>query len=227
MKIAYVVHKSTLEADPNPYRAMVEHTGKATHEDVVRRVLESNTTVSESALQAVLTAYIKAVINLLLQGYSVSTPIGTIRLSIKGGFNSKTDTFDGNRHTLEINIYPNPALREAVQSGAEMQKVESHTPEPSLDEFTNVNTADVDSIITPGGMGQVRGRRLKFDPADPNQGIFFINGTETRVTVVGKNTATELMFLIPNLEPGQYALEVRSLFGQEQRSGRLDTLLTV
>lgn len=34
--------------------------------------------------------------------------------------------------------------------------------------------------------------------------------------------AAELMFLIPNLEPGQYTLEVRSLFGQEQRSGRLD-----
>ena len=62
---------------------------------------------------------------------------------------------------------------------------------------------------------------------DPNQGVFFINGTETRVTVVGKNTATELMFLIPTLDPGQYALEVRSAFGQEIRSGRLDTLLTV
>lgn len=62
---------------------------------------------------------------------------------------------------------------------------------------------------------------------DPNQGVFFINGAETRVTVVGKNTATELMFLIPTLDPGQYALEVRSAFGQEIRSGRLDTLLTV
>ncbi|MCB0165580.1 MAG: DUF4469 domain-containing protein [Anaerolineae bacterium] len=227
MKISYVVHKSTLETDPYPYRAMVEHTGKATHEDVIRRALEGNPAVNDAALQAVLTEYIKAVINLLLQGYTVSTPIGNIRLSIKGGFNSKTDTFDTNRHTLEVNIYPNAGLREAVQSGAEMQKVESHTPEPNLDEFTNVNTNDIDSIVTPGGMGQVRGRRLKFDATDPNQGVFFINGTETRVTVVGKNTATELMFLIPTLDPGQYALEVRSTFGQEVRSGRLDTLLTV
>ena len=81
--------------------------------------------------------------------------------------------------------------------------------------------------MIPGGMGQAVAHCLKFDAADPNQGIFFINGSETRVEIVGRNKGTELMFLIPNLEPGQYALEVRSIFGQEIRSGRLDTLLTV
>ena len=227
MKIYYVLHKSTLEADPNPYRAIVEHTGKATHEDVIQRVLEGNPAVSEAALEAVLKEYIKGVINLLLQGYTVCTPIGYISLSIKGGFNSKIDGYDKERHTLEVNIQVSPYLRDSVRSQANLQKVESHTPEPALDIFTNVNTDDIDSIVTPGGMGQVIGRRLKFDQTDPNQGIFFINGSETRVEIVGKNKGAELMFLIPNLDPGQYALEVRSAFGQEIRSGRLATLLTV
>ena len=35
------------------------------------------------------------------------------------------------------------------------------------------------------------------------------------------------MFLIPALDNGEYALEVRSTFGKELRSGRLDALLTV
>ena len=143
------------------------------------------------------------------------------------GFNSKVDGYDKERHTLEINIQASPYLRDTVRSQANLQKVESHTPEPSLDQFTNVNTDDIDAIITPGGMGQVRGHRLKFDAADPKQGIFFINGTETRVEIVGRNTGTDLMFLIPSLEVGQYALEVRSAFGQEILSGRLASSLTV
>ena len=227
MKISYVLHKSYLEADPSEYRASVDHTGKATHEDVIQRVLEGNPTVSEAGLLAVLKEYVQGVINLLLQGYTVCTPIGYLRLSIKGGFESNTDTFDPSRHTLEINIYANPELRRAVQENAELQKVESQKPRPNLTGFTNINTDDPDSVITPGGMGQLTGHRLKFDPADPQQGIFFINGSENRVEIVGKNTGTELMFLIPSLDNGEYALEVRSTFGKELRSGRLDALLTV
>lgn len=227
MKIAYALQKSTLPTDPNPYRASVDHTGKATQEDVIQRVLEGNPTVNEAGLLAVLTEHTDAVINLLLQGYSVYTPIGYIRLSIKGGFDSKTDLFDPSRHTLELNITPNSELRETVQRRAEMQKVENVKPRPSIDSFTNVNTDDIDTLVTPGGMGQLAGRYLKFDATDPQQGIFFVNGSETRVEVMGRNTSTELVFINPTLDPGQYVLEVRSAFGKQLRSGRLYPLLTV
>jgi len=69
-------------------------------------------------------------------------------------------------------------------------------------------------LVTPGGMGRLTGYRLKFDPTDPNQGIFFINGSTTQVDVVGKNNPSELMFLVPaNLQPGAYSLEIRSAIG--------------
>ncbi|MCA9362685.1 DUF4469 domain-containing protein [Candidatus Kaiserbacteria bacterium] len=50
------------------------------------------------------------------------------------------------------------------------------------------------AILSASHDGQVIGRRLKFDATDPNQGIFFINGSESRVEIVGKNKGTELMF---------------------------------
>jgi hypothetical protein len=66
-----------------------------------------------------------------------------------------------------------------------------------------------------GGMGQITGYRLRFDPSDPTQGIFFVNGSATRVTVAGKNDPSELIFLIPaSLTPGDYSLEVRSTMGR-------------
>jgi hypothetical protein len=85
--------------------------------------------------------------------------------------------------------------------------------------------------MTPGGMGQLAGEQLKFDPTDPAQGIFFVaaDGSEARVEVVDKNTGGELIFLIPaSLTSADYTLVVRSHlnFG-ELRSGNFNATLMV
>lgn len=85
--------------------------------------------------------------------------------------------------------------------------------------------------LTPGGMGQIVGHRLKFDASDENQGIFFVaaDGTATRVTVVGRNMPADLMFMVPDgLTAGEYTLEVRAAFASNDvRSGALAVTLTV
>ncbi len=78
-------------------------------------------------------------------------------------------------------------------------------------------------------MAQVTGYRLNFDPADTSQGIFFVNGSATRVSIVGKNNPSELMFLVPaSLTPGDYMLEIRSTMGNGAvRTGVLAHTLTI
>ena len=81
-------------------------------------------------------------------------------------------------------------------------------------------------------MGQIIGHRLKFDPADPQQGIFFIasDDSETRVAIVGKNKPGELIFLVPDgLASGEYLLEVRAIprGSHDLRTGALKATLTV
>ena len=105
-------------------------------------------------------------------------------------------------------------------------------PRPNPVEFTDVNTGERDSLLTPGGMAQVVGHRLKFDPADAAQGISFVaeDGAETKVDVVGRNKPADLMFIVPqSLAPGDYTLEVRAVThgSDEVRSGALDAVLTV
>ena len=60
-----------------------------------------------------------------------------------------------------------------------------------------LNSSELNSRVTPGRMGQITGHRLRFDPGDTSQGIFFVNGSATRVSVAGKNDPSELMFLVP------------------------------
>ncbi|OGB67431.1 MAG: hypothetical protein A2Y94_10395 [Caldithrix sp. RBG_13_44_9] len=84
--------------------------------------------------------------------------------------------------------------------------------------------------MTRGGIGQITGHRLKFDPEDTKQGIFLVaeDGTETRITMVGVNKPSQLMFSIPSSLPaGNYTLEVRVIFSSKLRSGKLTETLSV
>jgi hypothetical protein len=129
---------------------------------------------------------------------------------------------------MRMSFTPGPRLRRSMQQ-AQVQKQEGgeHLPRP-LD-YTDLNSGELNSQVTPGGMAQLTGYRLKFDPSDPNQGIFFVNGSPTRVSIVGKNGPSELMFLVPpDLTPGDYNLEVRSTMGNGTvRTGVLAETLTV
>ena len=85
-----------------------------------------------------------------------------------------------------------------------------------------------------GNIGQLSGSRLKFDPAEADEGLYFVAdaGGETEVTVVQKNKPSQLVFLVPaGLAAGTHHLEVRARMGtgtaaRELRSGRLDAPLT-
>ena len=80
---------------------------------------------------------------------------------------------------------------------------------------------------------QLSGSRLKFDPAEADEGIYFVSTVagETKVTTVQKNKPSQLVFLVPALAAGTYHLEVRARMGsgtsaRELRIGRLDSTLT-
>ncbi|HZL11128.1 MAG TPA: DUF4469 domain-containing protein [Prolixibacteraceae bacterium] len=77
----------------------------------------------------------------------------------------------------------------------------------------------------------MRGSRLKYEVADPAQGIFLIaaDDTETRVITVARNKPAQLDFLVPALNSGEYKLEIRAIIykGKELKTGVCPGSLTV
>lgn len=115
----------------------------------------------------------------------------------------------------------------------EVQKQESSDrSQPRPLNYTDLNSGEVNSVLTPGGMGRVTGYRLKFDPTDPEQGIFFMpagESTSGQAAVIAKNGPSELIFLVPaTLTKDDYTLEIRSTMGNGTvRTGVLADTLTV
>jgi hypothetical protein len=213
MPISFSLHKNTLSGDANQFRAVVQSAGTLDYEQIIDLVVKQNSTVTRADTLAVLDNLFTVIEDALLLGLNVNTPGANYRASVKGSFDSDTDGFTPGRNTVEAAISPGLRLRRAMQR-AQVQKQESGFNRPRPTNYLDLNTADLNRQITPGGMGQITGYRLKFDPADPAQGIFFVNGTTTRVSVVGHNGPSKLMFLVPaGLAPGDYNLEIRSTMG--------------
>jgi hypothetical protein len=111
-----------------------------------------------------------------------------------------------------------------------VQKEENLKPLPNPIQFKNLSNGRETNELVPGKVAQITGHRLNFDRYDPEQGIFLLNnGSSIRVEPDGKITNSELVFIVPTtLEPGEYKLEVRAMFGKSDlRSGRLAASLTV
>ncbi|NJO68903.1 MAG: DUF4469 domain-containing protein, partial [Bacteroidetes bacterium] len=98
--------------------------------------------------------------------------------------------------------------------------------------FTNMGNGAKNSLLTPGVMGIVQGKRLQFDESDPEQGVFLLmeeSNRSCKVEEIFKNSFSQLYIKIPgDLKPGSYQLQVRSnLKTKTLRSGTLHAKLKV
>ncbi|GIK43023.1 MAG: hypothetical protein BroJett011_68560 [Chloroflexota bacterium] len=230
MSISYSLQKNYLTNGANNYRAVVQFNGVIDLEGIIDRMVARGTVTSKASAMAALEDYFATIESAVLDGFKVTTPMETYGISIRGNFDGQTDGFTPGRHSTEAVVSPGPRLRRAIRDKVHPQKQIATEVRPILLEYIDTNTGERDSVLTPSGLGQLAGHRLKFDPADYTQGIFLLGGegSAIRVEIIAKNTATELIFLVPaGLAPGDYTLEVRALFSETIRSGSLAPTLTV
>jgi hypothetical protein len=230
MTITYTVHKNPLREEANEYRAIINFRDSLDLEDVVERMASRGTTVSKPDILATLHLYHEVLIELALDGYKICTPTANYGASIKGAFNGIGDLYSASRHKILPTVSRGRALAHAFRHNARAHKGQSRSYSPNLLTFTDVSSGERNTSLTPGGIGKINGNHLKFDPADPEQGIFFLggDGMATRVSLAPIVYPKELFFEIPRaLPPGEYRLQVRARAGLRMRQGDLIHSLTV
>jgi len=196
---------------------------------VIDRMVDRGSTVTRTDILGVLNDYHSTVQTLLLEGQRVNTPLANFRAVIRGTFHGPEDAFDAARHELRGSVSIGRGLRRAFRNHAQATRQEPVTPRPNPRQYVDLITNLVNTRVTPGGLGRVTGYRLKVDPGDAAQGIFFVGPDDeaVRVRVLARDTPRELIFANPYPLPrGRYRLEVGADFGTgEVRSGALDQTL--
>lgn len=154
------------------------------------------------------------------EGHSVSTPLFHVRPTISGLFEDFQDNFDSTRHQINIRTSTGARMRTFSNTiKAKKSIAKSQDPFPST--FVDAVTGKSNLNATAGGIAVLFGKRLRFDPFDAQQGIFFSPvhspEIEVRVTSYSGIKPSEIHFQVPSLEQGEYLITVKTM----KRNGKI------
>lgn len=231
MAIKYYLQPNPITPDPNDQSARVISNKVHDTDSITKEMLKRGSTITEADIRAVLNVFFTVVTDEVADGNSVNLPLVNIRSGISGVFTSITDSYDASRHIKKANLSAGVDLIRKMNE-ARVEKINVPTAAPALIAFTDVNSQTNNSILTPGGIGQIVGEELKFNTANAAEGIFFVatDNTTTQATVIASRTEGKIVFSVPALPAGTYTLEVRKGYGTTNlvvRSGALQDTLVV
>jgi hypothetical protein len=238
VKIRYTLHEYHFNGGKT-YRARVKYGRVVDLEGVIDDMNLPFSGLTRAVVVAILAEFARVILRLLLDGCKVVTPFGEFGLTIKGEFKDTLARFDGRKQHFEIKIKPEAWMQGQVKARARAQQVEARQRRPHLQTVLNMADESAQGILTPGEMVQVYGYDLKFDQADPRQGIFLLPvkadgrfkpaGAPVRIERIGYNKGRKLVFIVPaDLPPGAYLLEVCVRIGRSTlRRGQFREVLHV
>lgn len=231
--IKYYLESNPLTRKSNRLTARVMTTDTLYLKDIVKKAAKRGTSLTETDLMAAALLLSEVTSEEVARGKTVVLPLAVIRPTIRGVFNNVDDTFDESRHTKRASLKAGTMLTAKIQK-ARVEKLTGRSPAPVVTEFTDVTSGTTNNLITPGGIGIIIGKDLKFDPQNYSEGIWFspTDGREpVKTSTIALQTQGKLIFSIPNsLKPGSYILEVRKKYGTTEpniRSGQLEEQLQV
>ncbi len=202
---------------------------------IIERMLNKGTMLTKTDIVAVLNLLTETLTDITADGETFNINIFRTTLSISGVFNSSTDIFDPKLHTINVNATAGKVLRDAVAK-IKTEKIDIAESIPHLIEARDKTTQSKNNIITPNGIIEIVGKRLKIEGEEEKTGLFFINeddGIEYKVTIIAENKPARIIAQIPTLIQGTYNIEIRSQSTQggnllkEPRIGRLNKSLRV
>lgn len=237
-RIKAFLYENQLTDDPDDYTAKVSSERSLGIADVCKSAVgRGGAPGTAGAMEQNVRFFLKEMIYLACDGFSVNTEYFTLDMQIKGVFNSTTEKFDPAKHSIYFRYNQGEASRQLIPT-VEVQVMGLADVQPAIREVTDVKTGAVNSTITPGKALRIRGEKIKVAGDHPGTGVWFIaggSGDPIRVEEdeIITNNPSELAVMIPALTPGTYRLEVVTQYTggakllKETRTAVLDKVLTV
>ena len=236
-RIKAYLYENFLTDDPNDYFAKVSSERsldvKAICESAVSR---GGADTTAAAMEHNVNLFFKEMGFLLCDGFSVNTGYFNAGIDINGVFNSPTETFNRNKHSLYFQFNQGGILRKESAS-VEVDILGLAESGTLIALVTDVKTGSVNDLITPNRNLKIKGAKLKLAGDNAAVGVYFVNretneSTKVDASDVVTNSPSELIIVVPVLTAGTYTLEVRTQFSggdllKEPRLASFDRLLTV
>jgi hypothetical protein len=148
----------------------------------------------------------------LCDGFAVNTGYFSVHPNVGGTFDKATEGHDTDKHPVTFRFRTRAPLRALAEHVA--VEIEGLADSSGyIDEFIDVTSGAVNETLTPGGMFNTSGHKIKVEGDKPEVGVCYVSAADpsVRVKVAGhlaENTASRVIGIIPALTPGAWKLEI-------------------
>ncbi len=179
--------------------------------------------------------FLKEMAYQLCDGYSVNTGYFTAGAQIRGVFDSATEQFNPEKHSINFLFNQGDLLRKEIP-GIQVEILGVADSSLFIAQVTDVKTGAINDIITPNRNLKINGSKLKIQ-GNSTTGIYFINqASQERIIIdptdIVTNNPSEIIIIVPPLTAGTYKLQITTQFSgnvplKEPRTTTFDKILTV
>ena len=179
----------------------------------IDRMAFARTTISKTEILAVFQLAREELTSLLADGCYVKTPFGAAMPRATGKFKNPSESFQPRRkssgHGIRFDFQLDPAIaKKALAKLRCVRAVDVDRLSPLIASFASVESGK-EGEASCGDLLKITGRRLKFDPSDLGQGVFFrrADGAERRASRNITVRPSELIVGVPaDAEAGEWQI---------------------
>ncbi|WYD79807.1 MAG: hypothetical protein V8K32_10880 [Candidatus Electrothrix gigas] len=185
---------------PPSWRILAVPRRSAGIEDIADDIALRHPNFSKADILTILRAEDKAVQARLLNGEQVTKEGSwTWFVSFSGRLNHPTDPLPPIDQCLHVKVRISPPFTRAIRQSARTERLPVREKKPVISTARDA-VLDLDNVLNPDGMLQLRGRNLAFDPQQPDSRCL-IQGTESGSTVQSRFGMIEnsSIMLIPDI----------------------------
>ena len=207
--LKYSLNENLLTERTDDYSAQTHASGSFDMDAIINRMLSRGTLVTRTDVVAVMNNFQEAIVDIVNEGGMINTPLFNTSFSISGVFESPLDSFDGNRHKLNINVTKGILLR-GTEKSVKFEKTNAATPTPQIQEVKDSVSGTTNEHLTPNGVVEVYGYNLKIIGDDPNCGLWIVStdGNEIRAEIIVENKPSKIIAMIPYFEFEEIQLKI-------------------
>ena len=233
------LYDNLLTDNPNDFSARVSSEHSLNIDNICNSaVVRGGADISAASMKHAVELFLKEMGYQLCDGFSINTGYFTASPSIRGVFNSPTENFDSNKHSILFRFNQGELLRNEL-SGITVEILGTAESGAFIGQVLDVKSGTVNDLLTPNRNLKIGGSKLKVVGYSPEIGVYFVNqDTQALIKVedsdIVTNNPSEVMIIIPALPAGEYKLQITSMFSgnvykplKEARTTVFDKVLTV
>jgi DNA-binding domain/Domain of unknown function (DUF4469) with IG-like fold len=234
---AYLYDNVLTKDNPNDFTARTASERSLNVQQICQSAVgRGGADISASAMEHATELFLKEMAYQLCDGYSINTGYFTANTTIRGVFDSPSETFNKDKHSIIFQFNQGEKLRAEIPN-IEVEILGVAESSAVILQVTDVKSGSVNDLLTPGRNLKIVGSKIKVTGDDASVGVYFVDTTTQERTKVEQsdivtNNPSEVMVVIPELAAGTYTIEVLTQYSgsqslKEPRTATLDKQLTV